>query len=49
MILEKHADQLVSTLNTLVNFDEVEVQYNAAGAIFNLMAMQGKRLLYLKE
>ncbi|KAF7728688.1 hypothetical protein EC973_005725 [Apophysomyces ossiformis] len=38
--MECHVDAIISTLNSLITLDELEVQYNAAGAIFNLMAMR---------
>ena len=41
-LLEPHANEVVSTLNNLLSYEELEVQYNAVGAIFNLTAMRGK-------
>ncbi|KAG0190969.1 hypothetical protein DFQ28_001174 [Apophysomyces sp. BC1034] len=38
--MECHVDTIISTLNSLITLDELEVQYNAAGAIFNLMVMR---------
>jgi hypothetical protein len=40
--MEAHIDAVVDTLTALVSWNEAEVQYNSAGALFNLMAMQGK-------
>lgn len=40
-ILEPHVDEVVSSLNNLLSYDELDVQYNAAGAVFNLMSMRG--------
>jgi hypothetical protein len=40
--METHIDAVVDTLTALVSWNEAEVQYNSAGALFNLMAMQGK-------
>ncbi|KAI8370486.1 uncharacterized protein BYT42DRAFT_582594 [Radiomyces spectabilis] len=39
--MEAHLDNIIDTLNTLMGMEELEVQYNAAGAIFNVMAMRG--------
>ena len=41
-ILEPYVDEVVSSLNNLLSYDELDVQYNAAGAVFNLMSMRGK-------
>ena len=41
-LLEPHVNEVVSTLNNLLSYEELEVQYNAVGAIFNLTAMRGK-------
>ncbi|KAI8333176.1 armadillo-type protein [Chlamydoabsidia padenii] len=41
--MEKHIDPVVTTLAALVSWNEDEVQYNSAGALFNLMAMQGNK------
>ncbi|KAI7854060.1 armadillo-type protein [Circinella umbellata] len=39
-LLEPHANEVVSTLNNLLSYEELEVQYNAVSAIFNLTAMR---------
>ncbi|KAI9244676.1 hypothetical protein BDA99DRAFT_528851 [Phascolomyces articulosus] len=38
--LEPHVNEVVSALNNLLSYEELEVQYNAVGAIFNLTAMR---------
>lgn len=44
--LEPHIGILVPKLRSMIVSDEIDVQYNAVGAMFNLMAMRGteKRL-----
>lgn len=37
----------MDTLNRLLMWEEPDVQYNAAGALFNMMAMSGKLALCL--
>lgn len=40
--LATHSEAIVDTLNHLLMWEEPDVQYNAAGALFNMMAMSGK-------
>jgi hypothetical protein len=40
--MEPHIAQIIKTLNTLLLDGELDVQYNAAGAIFNVMTMTCK-------
>ncbi|KAG2179124.1 hypothetical protein INT43_001974 [Umbelopsis isabellina] len=40
--LGTHSEEIVNTLNKLLVWEEPDVQYNAAGALFNMMAMSGK-------
>lgn len=40
--LATHSEAIVATLNSLLMWEEPEIQYNAAGALFNMMAMSGK-------
>ncbi|KAI9314574.1 hypothetical protein BX666DRAFT_2029445 [Dichotomocladium elegans] len=40
---------MVSTLDRLLQMQELEVQYNAAGAIFNLMAMRDDFACHIKD
>ncbi|KAI9290273.1 hypothetical protein BC943DRAFT_10443 [Umbelopsis sp. AD052] len=37
--LAPHSEAIVATLNSLLMWEEPEIQYNAAGALFNMMAM----------
>ncbi|KAM3582119.1 hypothetical protein VKS41_005548 [Umbelopsis sp. WA50703] len=37
--LGTHSEEIVNTLNKLLIWEEPDVQYNAAGALFNMMAM----------
>jgi hypothetical protein len=40
--LATHSEAIVETLNSLLMWEEPEIQYNAAGALFNMMAMSGE-------
>ncbi|KAG2186582.1 hypothetical protein INT44_002806 [Umbelopsis vinacea] len=48
--LAPHSEAIVATLNSLLMWEEPEIQYNAAGALFNMMAMSGEfeLLAYVK-
>ncbi|KAI7867038.1 hypothetical protein BDF14DRAFT_1807873 [Spinellus fusiger] len=39
-IIQPHVDLIITTLNTLMLWVELEVQFNSAGAIFNIIAMR---------
>ena len=49
--LATHSEAIVATLNSLLMWEEPEIQYNAAGALFNMMAMSGEfgRVAYCNE
>ncbi|KAI8070067.1 hypothetical protein BC940DRAFT_296883 [Gongronella butleri] len=40
VLLDKHMELVATTLNALLSWEEVEVQYNAASALFNVVAMR---------
>ncbi|KAI7884559.1 ARM repeat-containing protein [Lichtheimia hyalospora FSU 10163] len=48
-ILEPYVDEVVSSLNNLLSYDELDVQYNAAGAVFNLMSMRDDFACHVRE
>ncbi|KAI9302216.1 hypothetical protein BJ944DRAFT_290330 [Cunninghamella echinulata] len=47
--MEKHIELLATTLEDLLTWNEVEVQYNSAGAIFNLVSMRNSFAAVVKE
>lgn len=47
--MEKHIDILATTLEDLLTWNEVEVQYNSAGAIFNLISMRSNNFFIFKK